>query len=102
MSDTDRWIMATFLFLLFGLLAIVNAIYWWRSVKDCSGSVAPIFGGLFGALGLLLMPVGTLSDRFLWCWVPLVLDLGCLPYLLSGTVAQWRSKWDKKSVHGKS
>ncbi len=37
-------------------------------------SFVPFVGGLVGMIGLLLLPV-TGARRF--CWVPLLLDLGC-------------------------
>ncbi|MCF8166986.1 MAG: ADP-ribosylglycohydrolase family protein [Rhodoferax sp.] len=36
-------------------------------------------GGLFGMLGMLTLPVAQLRP---WCWLPFVLDVGCLPLLI--------------------
>ncbi len=41
-----------------------------------STSFAPLFGGLFGVLGLLIVPI---QGRFPWLWVPLVVDWGSFP-----------------------
>ena len=44
-------------------------------------SVAPVFGGLFAATGVALLPV---EGAWHWAWVPLLLDWGGLPMFLYG------------------
>ena len=45
-------------------------------------SVAPLIGGILGAIAVLAAPFGTMSDRLPYLWVPAVLDCGALPYFL--------------------
>ncbi len=45
-------------------------------------SVAPVFGGLFAATGVALLPV---EGAWHWAWIPLLLDWGGLPMFLFGT-----------------
>lgn len=42
-----------------------------------------IMGGLSGCLGILVMPYMTFADRLVYIWVPLVLDLGSVPFYLA-------------------
>jgi hypothetical protein len=55
---------------------------WWLGVlfiaKGKRSSLVPIAGGVLGCLGCLLSPYEILSR--LW-WVPLILDVGCVPEL---------------------
>lgn len=48
-------------------------------------SLLPIVGGCAGVIGLWLLPLAQFH-RF-W-WVPLVVDLGCVPLLISAIVDQ--------------
>jgi hypothetical protein len=82
-----RWTAASLLLGAFLLVAAFNAWVAWRIfIEDTpeGPSVAPIFFGLIGAGGVLIMPVGTLPQRLCFSWIPLLLDCGCLPYLLYG------------------
>lgn len=45
---------------------------------ECRPSPIIMIGGLFGMIGLLTLPVPELRP---WAWLPLVLDVGCLPLL---------------------
>lgn len=42
-----------------------------------------IMGGLTGCLGLLILPYMEFADRLALIWIPLVLDLGSLPFYVS-------------------
>jgi len=46
-------------------------------------SVAPIFGGVVFSLGLYINPYYDFSYYVL---IPLLVDLGCIPYVLSGVI----------------
>lgn len=47
-----------------------------REPPHADRSAAICIGGVFGALALLLLPIPGMAK---WCWVPLVIDLNCLP-----------------------
>lgn len=66
---------------LFCGIAYFNAISLWkRNIRgERYPSGVPLVGGLFGAIGLWLLPVPGIA-RF--AWLALVLDYGSLPYLL--------------------
>jgi hypothetical protein len=44
------------------------------------GSLVPILGGLLVCVGMLLYPGGLTRP---WAWVPLLLDIGCLPMMVA-------------------
>ena len=60
-----------------------NAIVFWLTVvrKEHASSVAPIFGGVLAAAGIVILPVG---ESWKWLWIPLVIDWGGLPFFLTG------------------
>lgn len=70
------------------MLAIFNgwALGWRQLVRgELEGiSPAPIIGGLIGFVSILVMPIESIATRLAFAWMPLVLDLGTLPYLLVG------------------
>ncbi len=41
--------------------------------KEDSPSVAPLFGGVIAAVGMLALPV---AGIWMWAWIPLVIDWG--------------------------
>jgi hypothetical protein len=72
-------IVAGTLFLALGTwLAILNAGVFWKVHvrKQEAPSWIPLLGGLFGVVGLLLLPFEATRD---WWWIPLLLDWGCAP-----------------------
>ncbi len=80
-----QWIIAGLCGLVFTFYAIVNA--WclisrlWLPCKEHIPA-AYITGGLCGFMALLLVPIGTVSERMHYAWVPMVLDIGCLLFLV--------------------
>ena len=87
LSNTESWILSGILLSLFTLFATINFVFLLNQIRarfEYGPSLLPIFGGLFGLIGVLLMPIGEWTDRLLWCWLPLVLDAGCLPYITLG------------------
>ena len=59
------------LFILANFLIVAK----WYMFKRPSTTI-PLIGGLFGMAGMLLLP----NRIFItYCWLPLILDLGCLP-----------------------
>ena len=87
------WVGSGFLLFLGGWASLAN---WTIPFRKGGGSLIPLFGGLFAAAGLAVVPVDGL--RSLW-WVPLLVDLGCAPlmtltvgFLLYRAVAARRSE----------
>jgi hypothetical protein len=71
-----RWIGVT----VFGAVSLFfilgNPIWTWTARRaGRSYSWAPVFGGLAGAIAIMLAPVGTIRQRLTFAWIPFVLDL---------------------------
>jgi len=94
MSELVRWIGAYILLGIFALFAAGNAYYIWRIIKYEDSSFAPLYGGLLGCIGILIMPFGTLFERALYCWIPLVVDIGCVPYTAGFVIQEVRRAWN--------
>jgi hypothetical protein len=72
-----RWGLASLCLLIFGILALLNA---WTVIEyrlnNKHVSAVPLVGGIFGMIGLFILPVG--SSETYW-WLPLLLDYGSVP-----------------------
>lgn len=84
--------MAWMLSISFGLLWLFIAgqnayLLWQAKLHHHSNSLVLFIGGVFGAVAVLILPV---ANSVYWCWLPLVLDVGCLPVLWK----IWRHKSD--------
>lgn len=90
-----QWVGASLLAAFFLLLSTFNLWCWFLQAKRPDRghvSVAPLLGGVAGALALLITPLGTLEERAVWIWIPLVADVGCVPVVLLAIVVlpvQW-------------
>jgi hypothetical protein len=75
-------IFAVALLLVGGALIAYNAMIFWLTVvrKEDAPSVAPIFGGVIAAAGIVALPVAGSSQ---WAWVPLLIDWGGFRIFLS-------------------
>ena len=63
-------------FILFNAVIFVQTV-----VRDrAAPSVAPFAGGIFAAAGVALLPIPGVWN---WAWIPLLIDWGGLPLLLS-------------------
>ena len=73
-----KWILVVVLLSCFFWIAIMNGTIFWQShiKKEQTSSWIPLIGGLFGLCALIIMPV---ENVIYWCWLPLLLDWGCLP-----------------------
>jgi len=80
-------IFAVALLLVGGAFIAYNAMVFWLTVvrKEHAPSVAPIFGGVIAAAGVVALPV---AGTWQWAWVPLVIDWGGFRIFLS----QWLSR----------
>jgi hypothetical protein len=94
MLETMRWIIAVPLLLISAYFIITNVRFMLENFRlGFNAGPAPmtIMGGLSGCIGLLVLPYMEFSDRLALIWVPLVLDIGCLPFycaLLTLTMCQ--------------
>jgi hypothetical protein len=70
-----RWLVFSTLLYLGGWVILCN----WVIALRARGSQIPLFGGVFVAIALAVAPWEAL--HWLW-WVPLLVDLGCVPLLL--------------------
>jgi len=60
-----------------------NGLIFWLTIvrKEEASSIAPIFGGIFAAIGIAILPI---SESWKFSWIPLVIDWGGIPFFLSG------------------
>jgi len=81
MDSWTEWVMGGIPTALFALFAMVNALVFYKgTIKgEKVGSGVPFLGGIFGAIGFTTLPVPLLNQFF---WLPLILDVGCLPGLI--------------------
>ncbi|MBK8326559.1 MAG: hypothetical protein IPL02_05810 [Moraxellaceae bacterium] len=80
------WMLSISFGLLWLLLAGQNAYLLWQAKQQhTSTSLVLVIGGVFGALAVLIVPI---ANTVYWCWIPLLLDVGCVPALWK----IWRGK----------
>ncbi len=84
MVDVLHWSACAGLLLVWVVAGASNAliVLLWL-LKRRRASLIPIVGGLAGAAGLLLSPLGALHK---WWWVPPVVDPGTLPLVVPTVV----------------
>lgn len=80
-----RWPQLTFastLLIIGAGLIGYNAWIFWLSIvlNEDAPSIAPVFGGISAAAGIVLLPV---AGSWLYCWIPLLVDWGGLPFYLT-------------------
>ena len=70
------------LMLVGGVFIAYNAMIFWLTVvlKGDAPGVAPIFGGVIAAAGIVALPV---TGSWQWAWIPLVIDWGGFRIFLS-------------------
>lgn len=75
-----RWLVGGAALVFFVLAALINVRILYRSwFKQGRESLLPGVGGICGALGWITIPM----PEFLWlAWLPLMLDVGCLPAIM--------------------
>ena len=79
-----------FCLLIFLLLAGINVVIevnQWRAPSN--QSLAPIVGGIMGVFGAVILPVDGILRYW---WVPILVDIGCGPYLLLGLIQALRKR----------
>lgn len=83
-------IMAIALCSLGGLIIVLNyGVALRYLLRRQEGSLLPILGGLLACAGMLLYPSGMLRP---WAWIPLILDIGCLPMVFAALWAVIRGR----------
>lgn len=85
---TFRWVIAGLLATACCLIVIGNAVAivrFRRSGRRMSS--VPLVGGIAGALAAVIAPLPALRP---WLWVPLVVDVGCVPMLLASLIGSVR------------
>ena len=91
MFEAVRLVFAVILLLVAGLFALANAYYAWLAIRhrgEPHPSFAPFIGGIAGVAGLSFVPLGSISDRLPYLWLPFVLDAGSGMYLVGLAVAK--------------
>ena len=86
MIETIRWLISIALLLVSAYFIVTNFRFLLANFRlGLNAGPAPmtIMGGLAGCLGLLLLPYMDIGDRLSLLWIPLLLDLGCLPFYFS-------------------
>lgn len=84
--DILRWLIAVPLLVISLYFIVTNFRFLSENFRlGLNAGPAPmtIMGGLSGVLGILILPYLEFSDRLALIWLPLVLDLGSLPFYLS-------------------
>ena len=79
MLEASRFVVAGVLLLVGGLFTLANWYYLWLGIRhsgDRVPSLGPFLGGIAGIAGLVLLPLGSFSDRLPFLWIPFVLDPG--------------------------
>ncbi len=81
--DILRWLVAIPLLLVSTYFIITNFRFLAKTLKlglDAGPAPVTVMGGLTGCIGLLLLPVMSFTDRLSLLWIPLVIDIGSLPF----------------------
>ena len=81
--DILRWLVAIPLLLVSAFFIVTNIRFLVETIRlglDAGPAPVTIMGGLSGCLGILLLPVMSFADRLSLLWIPLLLDIGSLPF----------------------
>jgi len=84
--EIARWMIAIPLLIISLYFTLTNFRFLLENFRlGLNAGPAPmtIVGGLAGCLGLLILPYMEFADRLAFIWVPLILDLGSLPFYIS-------------------
>jgi hypothetical protein len=79
MMDQIQLAVATVLLLAGSFIAVMNwlvLLHWVIYRQHCSW--IPLAGGVLASIGLVMLPYESARS---FCWIPLVLDWGCIPGL---------------------
>ncbi len=88
--NISLFILSIVFFILFVFGAVFNAKSWMkRGSGEHYPSIIPLFSGIAGCVSLAVFPLYPLAKL---CWLPLILDVGCLPYFF-GVFAYLTHDW---------
>lgn len=93
MIETMRWVVSVVLLAIAALAVVANwALVIRRAATRQPGpSMVPVVGGVFGMVGLVVLPV---KGSAAWAWAPLVLDPSGIPAIVMALVQDarlWRT-----------
>lgn len=80
-----QWTLFLSSLLIYLLGAAFNGYVAWLQwiKKDPDGpSIAPLIAGAIGVVAVLSAPIGELTDRIPYIWIPMLFDCGTIPYFL--------------------
>ncbi len=87
---TFRWCLTIPCLLVFAAFALLNLQIFFSQLRNPQGrSLGPVVGGLFGAIGIFLMPI---EGAMKYCWLPLVVDIGCGPMIVMALIEAIHSR----------
>jgi hypothetical protein len=76
-SRVLAWAIGLPLLIFGGYVSFANAaMIWLWYFRRIHSSTVPLAGGIAVAVAFLLLPIHSLHR---WCWLPLLLDFGCVP-----------------------
>jgi hypothetical protein len=79
-TEIARWVIGICCVTIGCLITFANwMIVWNWFIRRKRSSRIPLVGGVLSMIGLMAIPIGSLSH---WCWLPLVADVGCIPILV--------------------
>jgi hypothetical protein len=90
-----QWI-ASVVLILFSLWAIAGNL--WITFgglfkkRKTHATLGPLVGGIAGMIGILLLPIEGVRS---FCWVPLVVDMGCVPLFVAVLIDQVKKKFHR-------
>jgi len=90
------WVISIFLFINFTWIATCNlwiVLHYYFRMKH--GSLIPGVGGIIGVLAIIMAPLE--AFKHYW-WIPLFVDIGCIPLLIITIVFFFRGKHKKKKI----
>ena len=80
------WVISISFGVMWLAIASSNAYYLWQAHRQGgSTSLTLVIGGVMGMIAVLALPI---ANTWYWCWLPLLLDVGCVPALWQ----IWRAK----------
>lgn len=77
------WTMVALFAAFFAWSAVANVYFVYLQLRNPHApSVSPFVGGILGAIAVLVAPIATPEQRAIYALLPLLLDVGCVPFLL--------------------
>ena len=94
------WIVSVPMLLLSACLTYINWSTFVNNIREKSFvSLIPFGGGLFGGLGLIILPI---EESWVWCWIPCLIDWGSFPSVIVSVICAIKSRGKKKNTDVRS